>query len=312
MKNYYLIVANLLVFLLFSSCSVTDDEIINEERQDVIIISNNNEEQDNSSTPVLEALELFDMPYGDHPKQVFDIYLPNGRSSASTKAVILIHGGGWRGGDKSNMEEDIHFFRTVHPDYAIFNFNYVLAVASEHKAFPNQYLDIQLAIEKITAYSEFFQVKPEFALLGRSAGAHLAMMYDSVYDTLDQVKFVANIVGPSDLTDPYYLQDPDFDEVYEILIDESQFPENSDPLALNSPALVANEDTSPILSFYGNQDPLVPITNAHTLDQALLEVSNEYILNIYDGGHGNNWSDFDQQDLRNQIDLYLNDFLPIE
>lgn len=311
MKKYYLIALNILIIQLIISCSIADDELIDVREQNSISIPNN-DDQVSFSISYLEALELFDISYGDHPKQVFDIYLPNRRSSASTKAIILIHGGGWQGGDKSNMEEDILFLKAEHPDYAIFNFNYVLAVAEEHAAFPNQYLDIQLAINEITSNSEFFQIKPEFALIGRSAGAHLAMMYDSVYDVNDQVKFVANIVGPSDLTDPYYLQNPNFDELYEILIDESQFTENSDKLALNSPALVATVDNSPTLSFYGNEDPLVPITNAYTLDEALLEVSNEYNMTIYDGGHGNNWSDFDMQDMRSQINLYLSDYLPIE
>jgi acetyl esterase/lipase len=41
--------------------------------------------------------------YGTDASQKMDIYLPPGRTTAATKAIILIHGGGWSSGDKSDF-----------------------------------------------------------------------------------------------------------------------------------------------------------------------------------------------------------------
>lgn len=45
-----------------------------------------------------EPLELHDVPYGTHPRQVLDFY--QAKSDTPTPLVFYIHGGGWRGGDK--------------------------------------------------------------------------------------------------------------------------------------------------------------------------------------------------------------------
>src|SRR5690606_20251384 len=132
------------------------------------------------------------------------------RTSASTPVIMLIHGGGWIGGDKSDMNGAVSIIQTLHPDYAIVNVNYVLAT-NDIPAFPNQFLDIKTIVQKLTAEKEDHQIKPEFGLIGVSAGAHIAMMYDYVYDTNNQVKFVANIVGPTVFTDSFYTQYPNFE-----------------------------------------------------------------------------------------------------
>jgi acetyl esterase/lipase len=45
-----------------------------------------------------EPLQLSDVPYGSHPRQVLDFY--QAESGEPTPLVFYIHGGGWRGGDK--------------------------------------------------------------------------------------------------------------------------------------------------------------------------------------------------------------------
>lgn len=260
---------------------------------------------------LLPELTVENVSYGNNSDQVFDLYLPEGRTSTKTKVIVLIHGGGWINGDKTNMSVYIDYFRSNHPDHAILNLNYTLAVPGSTAAFPNQYLDIQLAINYVTTFSEIFQILPEYAMLGSSAGAHLAMMYNYAYDAANEVKFIANIAGPSNLEDPFYTNLPDYETQLEQLVDESQYPENANYAQLNSPVFWTNHFSSPTLMFYGKQDPLVPISNGMDLRDALNEENQSNIFSAYDGGHGNNWTEEEREDMYSKIDNYIHSYLAV-
>lgn len=291
MKKGFLTFAVFTISLLFVACSDDTKPIIEDEQ------------------PLAEKTQL-DVSYGENPQQVYDLYLPEGRSSEKTKTIILIHGGGWVEGDKEDMNDYIPILKEKHPKLAIVNINYVLAQAPLTPAFPNQFLDLESIINKLTQESETLQILPEFGLIGASAGAHIAMQYDYVYDTEDQVKMVCTIVGPTDFTDPFYSENPDFQILLNALVDETAYPENSDIAELISPALQVTKNSSPTILFYGDEDPLVPISNGMTLQTNLSNnmVSNSFT--IYEGGHGD-WSDASNIDLQLQLSSFINEHLPI-
>ncbi len=286
-------------FLFFISCS--SDEGVHENIQD-----------DPVDDPVteLEAEEHINVSYGSNTNQNYDLYLPAGRSSESTKVLLLIHGGGWTSGDKSDMAEFVSLFQENHPDYAIVNTNYVLANIGT-PAFPNQVLDIQSVVEKITSEQDELQVKAEFGLIGVSSGAHLALMYDYVYDTVDQVKFVADFVGPTDFTDPFFADDPNFALALSLLVDESAYPAGTNIAEAVSPVYQVSASSSPTLLFYGDQDPLVPLSNGESLDQALDDAGVDHVFTTYQGGHGDDWSLDDRADLEAKLAIYLESHLAL-
>ncbi|PVW13076.1 alpha/beta hydrolase [Marixanthomonas spongiae] len=259
--------------------------------------------------PLAEVTQL-DVSYGENPQQTYDLYLPGGRSSEKTKVIILIHGGGWIQGDKSSMEVYVPLLKEKHPNHAIVNLNYVLAQVPTVPAFPNQFLDLGRAINKLTRESESLQIAPEFGLIGVSAGAHIALQYDYVYDTEDQVKMVCDIVGPTDFTDPFYTENANFQFLLNALVDETAYPENSNIAQLISPALQVTESSSPTLLFYGNEDPLVPLTNGETLQENLSSNGITHSFIVYTGGHGN-WDEASNLDLQLQLTSFINDHLPV-
>lgn len=267
---------------------------------------------DTTNSDALPELILTNISYGNHPQQTFDLYLPEGRSNSKTKVIVLVHGGGWINGDKVNMQQYVDYFRSNHPDHAVLNLNYVLAVPDHTPAFPNQYIDIQSAITYVSTLSDFFHILPEYGMLGSSAGAHLAMMYDYAYDTDNRVKFIANIVGPSDFTDPFYMQSPDFNEQVDLLVDETQYPEGANYVELNSPVYWTNQFSSPTLMFYGKQDQVVPISNGFSLRDALTAENQDNSMSVYDGGHGNDWTDAEIADMYSKIDTYVYSYLNID
>ncbi len=260
---------------------------------------------------VLEAETRLNVSYGSHPRQVFDLYLPKGRANEKTKVIVLVHGGGWTSGDKSDMTQFVNYLRENHPDYAIANINYVLAEIGV-PAFPNQFFDLGRVISQLTTQQNDLQIQPQFGLIGTSAGAHISLMYDYVYDTISQIKFVADIVGPTDFTDPFYSDDPNFPLVLQLLTDESAYPAETDFAVALSPALQVSASSAPTILFYGNQDPLVPLTNGQSLASALnaMDIINSFT--VYEGGHGDDWSPADVLDLQQKLEGFILTHLPIE
>ncbi len=265
---------------------------------------------DNNTPQPLTEETILNVSYGSNEQEKYDLYLPANRSEEKTKVIVLIHGGGWTEGDKADMDYIIPFLKLNHPNHAIVNMNYVLADI-QTPAFPNQFEDVEAVINKISNEKNELQIKPEFALIGASAGAHLALMFDSAYDENDRVKMVADIVGPTDFTDPFYSENPNFGFLLAALIDESAYPTGTDYAVAVSPAFQLSNTTSPSLLFYGNADPLVPLTNGERLNSALNIAGVNHNFSVYQGGHGDNWSQADYTDLQNQISQYINTYLEI-
>ncbi len=272
-------------------------------------ISCSKDNENNTEQPLV-AETFTNVSYGGNAQEKYDLYLPADRSSEKTKVIVLIHGGGWTGGDKADMDFLIPYIKLRHPNHAIVNINYVLADINT-PAFPNQFLDLDAVINKLTAEKEDLQILPQFALIGASAGAHIALMYDYAYDTDNQIKMVGDIVGPSDFTDPFYSGNPNFPLLMAALVDENVYPPGTNYIEELSPALQVSNASSPTLLFYGNTDPLVPLSNATTLNAALLNSQIDHILNIYEGGHGD-WAPNDIEDMKAQISFYIDTYLKVD
>ncbi|PKA84565.1 acetyl esterase/lipase [Ulvibacter sp. MAR_2010_11] len=277
----------------------------------LLLIGCSSENDQNNDTLPLTAETRMNVSYGADPQQVYDIYLPAGRTEAKTKVIVLIHGGGWTGGDKTDMQEFIPILQQSHPKHAIVNMNYILATTTI-PAFPNQFLDVERVIDKLTAESESLQILPQFGLIGTSAGAHLALQYDYVYDTNNRVKMVCDIVGATDFTDPFYAENPNFQVALGLLVDESAYPNGANYAELISPALQVSAASSPSILFYGNEDPLVPLTNGQTLQTALSNAQITHSFSVYDGGHGDDWSVSSTADLRTKLSAFINTHLAIQ
>lgn len=131
-----------------------------------------------SAAPVYDPAQsktLLNEPYGGDTAQRMDVYLPAGRSSDSTPALVLLHGGSWTAGNKTDLNNYIDSFRKRLPHYAIFNLNYRLVSGTTH--FDDQEGDIKTALEQIADSAAAYGFsKDRIVLLGVSAGAHLAML----------------------------------------------------------------------------------------------------------------------------------------
>jgi acetyl esterase/lipase len=109
------------------------------------------------------------VPDGD-PAQVLDLVLPENSGGAPAPVIVLIHGGGWFAGKKTDVP-GAEFFP---PGCAIASVEYRL---SQTALFPAQIQDCQAAVRWLRANSGKYNLDPaRFGAWGASAGGHLAAM----------------------------------------------------------------------------------------------------------------------------------------
>lgn len=256
----------------------------------------------------LKAKELTNVSYGNNAQQIFDIYLPKERSANTTKVFVLVHGGSWISGDKSDLNEIVTALKIRFPNYAIVNINYQLAGIG-NSPFPMQIDDIKDVISTLKGKATEYQISNKFGFIGVSAGAHLSMLYSYKYDTSKEVKMVCSIVGPTNFTDTNYTENPDFSKlVLGIqLITGVPYENNIDYYESISPYHVVDSSAPPSILFYGGMDDLVPTTQGTELHEKLntLGVINEFTL-YENEGHG--WEGDSLIDTYTKLDLFINTY----
>jgi acetyl esterase/lipase len=260
---------------------------------------------DTTPTTIAAKTQL-DVSYGTDPLQKMDIYLPANRSAATTKVIILIHGGGWVTGDKTEFNGPLlDTLRARIPDYAIFNINYRLAALPASNVFPTQELDVKAAVEFIYGNRNTYLVSDKFVLMGASAGGHLSLLHAYKHQSPVKIKAVVDFFGPTDMVDLY--NNPGSYPAASIALLLSGTPTSNAALyAQSSPLTYATATACPTIILQGGADPLV---NATTQSLALSNklttaaVVNEYAF-YATAGHGG-WDVATNTDAFNRIQLFL-------
>ncbi|WP_154857307.1 alpha/beta hydrolase [Cyclobacterium xiamenense] len=239
------------------------------------------QEADPDTTAALPVKNLINLAYGTHPRQVVDLYLPANRHE-NTPTLILVHGGGWMEGDKSDMNPFRDFIRDQLPYLAVANLNYRLADAA-NSPYPMQLDDIQALVAHLNEHREEYRLGPRLGFIGVSAGGHLSLLWSYTRDTEGSVQLVCSVVGPTDLLDESYrtASDPSLRKMLDL------FGEGEELLMAASPRQQVTSDAPPTLLFYGGQDPLVPNSQGMGLRDRLSELGVPHEFHFYPNeGHG--------------------------
>jgi len=221
-----------------------------------------------------------DVSYGNDSEQKLDLYIPK-NTQQNKNLFIIIHGGGWKAGNKSQLTYFTLSMMEKFPKSVFANINYRLA--SENRfGIPNQTDDINrviLFLEKTLKY------KPNIILLGNSAGGHLSMLYSYKSDGKTNIKAVVNIVGPADLSDPSFKNYYDYSFVENHLVDSALLSNGISMGNFASPVYWINKTSPPTISFYGNNDQVIPLSQKKILDSVLNK--NQVFNQSYEfsGGH---------------------------
>jgi len=121
-----------------------------------------------------------DVPYGEHGRNKFDLYLP--RSEQPVPLVIYFHGGDFITGDKSDFGT-LDVRQLTGAGIAVASIDYRLA---REAAFPACFDDAAYALQYIRFHAEHFGIDPKrIAVHGEDAGGNLAL-YLALHEDLAQ------------------------------------------------------------------------------------------------------------------------------
>lgn len=253
---------------------------------------------------IVPAKTLLNISYGNDTMQRMDLYLPADRSIDSTKVMVLIHGGGWAGGDKSEFAAALPVLQQQLPHYAIVNINYRLAnQVTNH--FPTQENDVQTALQTLVTNAVENQVSKEVVLLGASAGAHLALLQAYKYTAPVVPKAVISFFGPVDLVDIYNRQSNAYYKMGLQLLIGGTPATKPDVFKQASPIHFAGNQNIPTLLLHGEKDALVPVAQSKALKEKLEGAGVPVELVVYPAeGHG--WYGANLTNSYDRIQNFLN------
>ncbi|GAA0880956.1 alpha/beta hydrolase [Algoriphagus jejuensis] len=219
------------------------------------------------------------IPYQDDTlkKHLLDIYLPP-NAQGELPLVIWVHGGGWLSNDKyadmGYMKETIA--ELMRQGYALASIDYRF---STQATFPAQMLDCNAAVSYLYDHASEYDFDTErFALMGFSAGGHLAAMLGLsknqevkeffVPGTTQKFKFkaVVDFYGPADLT--LFPGAVDAKSPEGLLIGAAPL-DRPDLAKVASPVSYVDEKDPPFLIIHGEKDDLVSPNQSRLLNSWL-------------------------------------------
>jgi arylformamidase len=120
--------------------------------------------------PPDHVIRLHDLRYGAAPLEFLDLFLPEAR--AGEPLVVMIHGGGWNGGDKAPYGIVARHLSTC--GIAVANIDYPLGVATHSMT---QAASTLAALRWLEGKAAVYGYAPDrTSLLGHSAGAQIAAL----------------------------------------------------------------------------------------------------------------------------------------
>lgn len=237
-----------------------------------------------------------------------DIYQPS--VTGPHPAVLVIHGGSWRGGHRSDFEQYDYWLAGL--GYTVFDLDYRLVKSGVH--FPSPEKDIELAVDWIAQHAGELGVDTRrLAFLGRSAGAQLAMVaaYKTALAGDGKARCVVALYGPTDLAWDYDNPIlPDIIDSRDVLSaylggTPTQVP---DLYSQASACALVSDATPPTILIHGGRDQIVSDRNVGRLVPHLQEhrVAFDY-LHMPWANHGFDWhfSGLSSQISRKRIERFL-------
>ena len=283
-KAIYLFLFSVQIIAL-SACSADDGEVDIPERPSPAV-----------------AEQLNEISYGSDEEQVYDLYLPENRDT-ETKIIVLVHGGGYTSGDKSDMFAYQEFLKQEIPEVAVANMNYRLA-DSDNAPYPMQIDDLTEVVADLKDKRVEYQVSDDIGFVGISAGGHLSLLWSYAFDIDNQVNMVCSIVGPTNFLDDAY-RNTDDPVLLEI---KNNFNDDPDFLREVSPLFQATATSPPTILFYGGQDPLIPNSQGIDLDARLTELEVPHEFTFYEEeGHG--WTGLNLFDTSEKLTSFIEEHL---
>jgi acetyl esterase/lipase len=232
---------------------------------------------------------------GGHPL-LLDIVRPNPAPTNAMPAVIFIHGGAWRAGNKNGAP--VRFL--AERGYFVASINYRL---SSEAPFPAAVEDCKCAVRWLRANAGKYNISSDsIGVWGASAGGQLAEFLGTTGDdpryegtggwtnASSRVSAVVSFFGPSDFMGGIgkFRNEDGSRGNYEVVKFLGGLPaDKPDVYRDASPLTHVSQMSAPMLLVHGDQDPIVPLEQSSRMANALREagVGVKFIV-VTNGVHG--------------------------
>ena len=205
-----------------------------------------------------------------------DLYKPKNLAGPAP-LLVFIHGGGWKGGKRSDYL--VYLVAFAQKGYITATVSYRLL---KDAPYPACVEDITDAVQWFFKNGDTYGYDPDrICLIGGSAGAHLSMLAaygwgedrwknDSIpaNESHHRIKAVVDIYGPADLTTPYARTQ----SLVNNFIAHSWL-ERPDQYLAASPIRYVSSDDPPTMILHGTSDNLVPVSQSDSLNVHLARVN---------------------------------------
>jgi len=255
-------------------------------------------------------------------QHTLDLYIPP-YAGKKFPLLVLIHGGGWRGGNRygemKNMKSAVKAILEKGIAVASIDYRYTSTAI-----FPSQIQDCNQAANYLYENSGRYQIDNDrFAVIGFSAGGHLASLmatsnnnnieafYYNHERPLFKIKAAIDFYGPSDFIariGSMKLDDEGDQKSTSTALLGAKPVDRPDLAKFASPTTYIDKADPPFLIFHGDQDHTVPIMLSKLLDSylKLAHVESEFVI-VHGASHGGEL--FGSEDIRNKILSFLNTHL---
>ncbi|WP_417849815.1 sialate O-acetylesterase [Thalassoglobus sp.] len=258
-----------------------------------------------------------DVPYlGENRSEKLDLYLPATRSKTRTPAIVIVHGGGWFGGDKGAKREQNIGKTLAAAGYVCASVNYRLAKKKDdlatrlHEVWPGNLHDCQTAVRFLRKHADKYNIDPEnIGAIGGSAGGHLVavLAYVDETDGLDatgpygefscRVQAVVPMYGVHDLVVQAKQRTNALSDADEEICKQA------------SPVTWIDANDPPSLILHGTKDTTVPVKQSEILHEKLQASHAPSELIIIEGAPHSFHLQPKQKDLRETVIRFFDQHL---
>ena len=228
--------------------------------------------------------QVFNVVYDQQENRALHLDAFFNKEKKQNPAVIMIHGGGWRSGNKNQMQ--VLAQEIASKGYSCFAIEYKLSLEAKY---PQGIYDVKNAIKFIKDNAKRFHVDPnKIAILGCSSGGQMAALIGTTNgnlafeDSLNQSKSTSKVQAIIDIDGILAFKHPESKEAemasFWLNGSYDENPENwNNASALNH----TNKDTPPTLfinssfdRFHAGRDDMIAILNKNNIYSTVKTIEN--------------------------------------
>jgi len=201
-----------------------------------------------------------------------DLYLPADEGTNARPGIVVIHGGGWRVGDKADTRETQIAETLAAAGYVCVSINYT-QIAPGKPPWPGYLHDARAGVAFLRMNAARYRIDPtRIGTIGGSAGGNMALLLGAPGDGFEPVQAVVALYPPTDMTWTGRNRENLFGPAA-----------SEQSVRAASPIFVATQLFPPTFLLHGTADTIVPLDHSTNLAAAFARLHVPHQLKVIDG-----------------------------